>query len=142
MGSGIDYQQMGNTWTDSGSIVSLSLNGNLNIFDPRAGDKASRILHVSVISLSIAVELHTNRPNQGSQKGITASASTKDSTLFAGSYDGRVLAYETESGTISETTGSSHAGQVVAISASPDVLYSTGFDDCVRELRTTTKSFT
>lgn len=48
VGSGVDHQQVGNTWTASSGIVSLSLGGDLNIFDPRVGDKASKVFNVGL----------------------------------------------------------------------------------------------
>ena len=48
LGSGVDYHQVGVTWTDGDDIVSVSLFGDLNVFDKRVGDKPSRILHVSL----------------------------------------------------------------------------------------------
>lgn len=46
LGTGVDHQQVGGTWTEGDEIVSLSLSSDLNIFDKRVGDKASRIIRV------------------------------------------------------------------------------------------------
>jgi len=46
VGSGISHQQVGNVWSGETNLVSLSLSGDLNIFDPRIGDKPARILEV------------------------------------------------------------------------------------------------
>ena len=46
IGSTVEHQQVGNAWTEGGDIVSLSMNGNLNIFDKRVGDKPARVLYV------------------------------------------------------------------------------------------------
>ncbi len=35
-------------WNEENELVSLSLNGDLNVFDPRTGDKPVRVLVVSV----------------------------------------------------------------------------------------------
>ena len=52
VGSGVAHQQVGNTWFGESStegIVSLSVGGDLNVFDPRVSDKPSRILYVSTL---------------------------------------------------------------------------------------------
>lgn len=126
MGSGIDHQQVGNTWVGEDQIVSLSVGGNLNVFDRRTGDKPTKILY-------------------GAQKGITSSALSKDQTFYGGTYDGRILSYSVD-GEIKPVTGQSHTGQVVEL-ATPgnggaDTIYSAGFDDCVKEITATESSFT
>jgi WD repeat-containing protein 1 (actin-interacting protein 1) len=45
-GSAIGDQQIGNTWSAEHGIVSLSLSGDLNVFDPRVGDKPTRVYSV------------------------------------------------------------------------------------------------
>lgn len=47
LGSGVNHQQVGNTWSGDSSIVSLSISGDLNVFDPRIGDKPSKVFSVS-----------------------------------------------------------------------------------------------
>ena len=54
LGSGVNNQQVGNTWTAGDSIVSLSMSGDLNVFDKRVGDKPARVLYVSPASKSCA----------------------------------------------------------------------------------------
>jgi WD repeat-containing protein 1 (actin-interacting protein 1) len=46
LGSGVDHQQVGNTWAGPENIVSLSMSGTINIFDRRQGAKPSRFLFV------------------------------------------------------------------------------------------------
>jgi WD repeat-containing protein 1 (actin-interacting protein 1) len=46
LGTTIDTQQVGNAWTGDDDIVSLSMPGDLNVFDKRVGDTPSRILKV------------------------------------------------------------------------------------------------
>ena len=50
LGTGVDHQQVGNTWSGDKDIVSLSLSGDMNIFDQRVGDKPARVLSVSSVS--------------------------------------------------------------------------------------------
>ena len=49
LGSGVDHQQVGNVWSGESDIVSLSMTGDLNVFDPRVGDKPARIFQVWVL---------------------------------------------------------------------------------------------
>ena len=46
-GEGVEHQQVGNAWAPSanGEIVSLSFNGDLNVFDKRTGDKPVNVLY-------------------------------------------------------------------------------------------------
>jgi len=46
LGAGVDYQQVGGTWTEGDDIVSLSLSGDLNVLDKRVAAKPSRIIRV------------------------------------------------------------------------------------------------
>lgn len=52
LGTAVEFQQVGNTWTQGDDIVSLSLSGDLNIFDKRVGDKPARVLHVRLVFVS------------------------------------------------------------------------------------------
>ena len=54
LGAGVPFQQVGNTWTSGDAIVSLSMSGDLNVFDKRVGDKPASILHVCALSLYTA----------------------------------------------------------------------------------------
>ena len=53
LGTVVEHQQVGNAWTDSGDIVSLSVSGDLNIFDQRVGDKPARILKVCFTYIAV-----------------------------------------------------------------------------------------
>lgn len=48
VGSTVDDQQLGNTWSGENNLVSLSLGGNLNVFDPRTADNPARVFSVSL----------------------------------------------------------------------------------------------
>lgn len=52
LGTGVENQQVGNTWTAGDDIVSLSMSGDVNVFDKRVGDKPARVLLVSIIVFS------------------------------------------------------------------------------------------
>lgn len=116
LGSGVDHQQVGNTWTGGDDIVSLSISGDLNVFDKRVGDKPSRIL-------------------SGPQKSITAAVPVPSSpgTFLAGTADGRILSYS-DSGYV-HLEGQGHSALVSGLASSSDgKVYSVGFDDRVREI--------
>ncbi|KAI1787572.1 WD40 repeat-like protein [Ganoderma leucocontextum] len=115
LGSGVNHQQVGNTWTACDSIVSLSMSGDLNIFDKRVGDKPARVLY-------------------GPQKAITSAikAPSADSTFIVGTADGRVLAHTTE---YEYVGGEAHATLIAGLSASPSgTVHSVGLDDRLREI--------
>jgi hypothetical protein len=46
LGTGLQHQQVGNVWSSPDTIVSLSLSGDLNVFDKRSGEKPVKVLHV------------------------------------------------------------------------------------------------
>lgn len=48
VGSAVEDQQLGNTWSGESGLVSLSLGGNLNVFDPRTPNGPARIFTVRV----------------------------------------------------------------------------------------------
>lgn len=134
LGSGVNHQQVGNTWTGGDDIVSLSMSGDLNIFDKRVGDKPARVLNVLVppMLLDLSTDLECL---QGPQKSITTaiSAASSPGTFFAGTADGRILAYS-DSGYV-HLEGEGHCALVSGLAAAPDgKVYSVGFDDRVREI--------
>nr|ANC28029.1 WD-repeat protein [Polyporus umbellatus] len=114
VGSALDHQQVGNTWTAGDDIVSLSLSGELNIFDKRIGDKPIRILSAP-------------------QKAITSAVKTLGAATFlVGTASGRVLAFKDDYECVS---GDGHANLVSGLGISPSgTVYSVGFDDRLREI--------
>ena len=46
LGTSVGDQQVGNVWNEKNEFVSLSLNGELNVFDPRTSGKPVRVLVV------------------------------------------------------------------------------------------------
>ncbi|KAJ7717627.1 WD40 repeat-like protein [Mycena maculata] len=116
LGAGVSNQQVGNVWSRETDIVSLSLSGDLNVFDPRVGDKPARIV-------------------TGPQKPITAVAPTGSGTFLAGTADGRVVQYTAASGEAVVATGDGHTSLVVGLAAAPSgKVFSAGYDDRVREI--------
>lgn len=138
MGKAVDLQQVGNTWTEGDDIVSLSLNGDLNIFDKRVGDKPARVLHVCLCTplSQSALTLYQAPP-----RAITALAPTSSSgTFIAGLADGRVLSFSGSEYKYADGPG--HSNLVVGITSAPDgKVFSAGYDDQVRELSPETVSF-
>lgn len=47
VGTGVNHQQLGNVWSGEEDIVSLSMSGDLNVFDRCVGDKPARVFNVS-----------------------------------------------------------------------------------------------
>ncbi|KIM91564.1 hypothetical protein PILCRDRAFT_810844 [Piloderma croceum F 1598] len=116
LGAVINDQQVGNTWSGAEDIVSLSLSGDLNVFDRRSGDKPARVI-------------------SGPQKTINAIASRSPSTFVAGTADGRVLSYDASSGEATYIAGPGHSSLITGLaSGSSDKVFSIGFDDHVREI--------
>ncbi|KAH9855356.1 WD40 repeat-like protein [Lenzites betulinus] len=114
LGTGVNHQQVGNTWTEEDSIVSLSMSGDLNVFDKRVGDKPARVL-------------------SGPQKAITAALPGPSPTFFVGTADGRVLHHSDEG--YEHVGGEVHTNLVSGLSTAQDgKVYSVGLDDRLREL--------
>ena len=138
LGKAVDLQQVGNTWTEGGDIVSLSLGGDLNIFDQRMGDKPARVLHVCLptILASFALTLYQAPP-----KAITALTPTSSSgTFIAGLADGRVLSFSGSEYKYAD--GPAHSNLVVSMATASDgKVFSVGYDDQVREISSETASF-
>ncbi|KAJ2934186.1 hypothetical protein H1R20_g2912, partial [Candolleomyces eurysporus] len=123
LGAGVNNQQTGNTWSDNINIVSLSLSGDLNVFDPRDGDKPTRVFSAP-------------------QKAVNAITSPKnDETFLAGTADGRVFSYSSEESTV--LAGEGHPSVITGITTSPegDKAYSIGYDDHVREIDAASDSY-
>ncbi|CAE6532530.1 unnamed protein product [Rhizoctonia solani] len=122
LGSAIEHQQVGNTWAGD-NLVSLSLNGTLNIFDKRDGSKPTRTLYA-----------------RGPTHPISSIISPSTGTFLAGSNDGRVTSFTVAEGA-QPISGEAHKSQVVALAQSSDKVYSTGFDDNVRSIEVRENKF-
>jgi WD40 repeat protein len=112
----IPDQQMGVTWPagrSDGLVISVDLEGNLNYL-VEGSTKPSKVI-------------------QGHQKNITA-ATISEKTLYTGSYEGRVCAWDLATGEADKVDGDSHTNYVSGIAADPksDRLYSVGWDDTLR----------
>ncbi|KAJ2958502.1 hypothetical protein NQZ79_g5910 [Umbelopsis isabellina] len=123
-GSSFDEQQVGNLWSGS-NLLSVALSGEIRYLDKNSG-KASRTI-------------------QGHSKAITSLTSTKDETLFTGSYDGRVCSWsygsEQDKTLPQPMDGEHHTNQVTSMVAEGDTLFSAGMDDVVRIAKANDKSY-
>ncbi|KAH7925452.1 WD40 repeat-like protein, partial [Leucogyrophana mollusca] len=115
VGKGVNHQQVGNVWSGDSDLVSLSMSGDLNIFDSRSGDKPSRVF-------------------QAPQKAVTSAALSSSSTFLAGTADGRILSYDTSAGSVDLVAGDGHSNLVSAMASGSGKVFSAGFDDRVREI--------
>ncbi|KZP33736.1 WD40 repeat-like protein [Athelia psychrophila] len=116
LGAAVTDQQVGNVWSGAEDIVSLSLSGDLNIFDRRVADKPARVV-------------------KGTQKAISALAARPSADTFvAGTADGRVVSFDA-AGEASYVEGAGHATLITGIApAASGKLFSIGYDDRVREI--------
>ncbi|KAF5379228.1 hypothetical protein D9615_005866 [Tricholomella constricta] len=116
LGSGVEHHQVGNAWSGE-RIVSLSISGDLNVFDPRIGDKPSGILSAP-------------------QKSITATAPAGGNTFLGGTADGRLLSFSTSKGDSEHIPGAGHSNLISGLASNPEDhhVFSIGYDDRVREV--------
>jgi len=124
----IPDQQVGVVWPSGrsdGLIISVDLEGNLNYL-VNGSPTPSRVV-------------------RGHQKNITA-AGISGSTFFTGSYEGRVLAWDTTAGVAAKVEGDCHSNYVAGFTASDpkgeDDVYSVGWDDTLRSVSVANKIFT
>lgn len=124
----IPDQQVGVVWPtgrSDGLIVSVDLEGNLNYLVD-GNPKPTRVV-------------------RGHAKNITAAA-IAGSTFTTGSYEGRVLAWDTTTGLADKVEGAAHSSYVAGITTSDSKseaeLYSVGWDDTLRSMSVPDKIFT
>lgn len=124
----IPDQQVGVTWPggrSDGLLISLDLEGNLNYFH-EGKDGPVKVV-------------------RGHQKAVTAASYLPDSkTLWTGSYDGRARSWESSSGAAGPIDGEMHSNYVSGIAASSKEgrIYSVGWDDTLRTVDASQRSFT
>ncbi|KAH8832504.1 WD40-repeat-containing domain protein [Flagelloscypha sp. PMI_526] len=115
VGSDVNSQQVGNAWAETG-IVSLSLSGALNVFDPRQSQAATSTITAP-------------------QKSITVGAVTESGTFIAGTADGRVYSIDANAGSSSLISGNAHTNFVSGLATSAgNSIYTVGYDDKIREI--------
>ena len=119
MGSDVSSQQNGIVYANPNTVISVSLSGVLNIFDPRESSSSNRrVLH-------------------GPTKAITAS-SLSEGTFYAGSFDGTMKSFQIgashgdDEGYCKEVGGTGHGARVAAMSGDgKGKVWSAGWDDKV-----------
>lgn len=117
----VQDQQLGVVWPSrsDGTIISLSLNGNLNYLNTNSSKPAKII--------------------SGHSKNITAlavSSADSEPTLWTGDYEGRLCAWDTAKGTAETVEGERHTNIISGLTATPKAtnaqIYSVGWDDKIR----------
>jgi WD40 repeat protein len=104
-----------------GLIISVNLNGELSYF------------HEGKTDASIV---------RGHNKAITALRSGDDgASVWSGSFDGRVCQWDLKSGTASVMDGQAHTNQVVQFAGVKGQTYSVGWDDTLRIVDESAKTF-
>ncbi|KAL8740700.1 MAG: hypothetical protein Q9190_006630 [Brigantiaea leucoxantha] len=121
--------QVGVVWPSGRTdnlIVSLNLNGDLTYLN--AGTQ------------------NPQKVIQGHQKNITSLATTTASngnqTLFTGSSEGRVYAWDYPSGKAEIIDGEAHSNYISSLAASPKRIHSVAWDDSLRSIDAHAKVFT
>ena len=120
----IPDQQVGVCWPRDGLVISVDLEGNLNYLS-EGSSKPTQII-------------------QGHQKAITATGYTSESkTLWTGSSEGRICAWNTAAGSAEKADGPAHSNYVSGFATSPSDgrAYSVGWDDTIRTIDASTKTF-
>lgn len=124
----IPNQQVGVTWPSGrsgGLVISVDLEGNLNYLS-EGSDKPIKVV-------------------RGHQKAITAAGYTEDTkTLWTGSYEGRVCAWDVSTGAADKVDGEAPKNYVsgFASSKSDGRIHSVSWDDTLRTIDASTRSFT
>ena len=150
VGSGIGDQQVGNAWTTADKLVSLSTNGDLNIFDKRESTGGpAQIIQVRSPPKSISshcwhtpsLRIHNSDTTaislpQGPTKSLTASTLIPSaSTFYTGSYEGRIISGSMETGVLQNVNGDGHTNLISGLTgAEGGRVWSVGYDDKIREI--------
>lgn len=127
----VSDQQVGVVWPagrSDGLIISLSLTGDLNYLHANAS-KPTKVI-------------------SGHQKNITALATSETSsgqTLWTGSYEGRLCAWDVANGTAEAIEGDGHSNIISGLAATTagkhPQIYSVGWDDSLRLVDISAKTF-
>lgn len=107
-----------------GLIISINLKGELNYLN-EGKDAPVRVVN-------------------GHGKGITALSAGSDgsgSTLISGSFDGRVCQWDLKTGLATALDGQAHTNQVTQFAGVSGRTYSTGWDDTLRTVDESAKTF-
>ena len=127
--SSVQHQQVGVVWPKNrsdGLIISVDLDGNLNYLNLN-NPQPSKIV-------------------QSHQKSITAASITQNKTLWTGSSEGRVLAWDIAQGSARSIHGEQHKNYIASLSTSTQSqshskVYSAAWDDSLRQIDQESNSF-
>jgi len=114
VGTETDHQQLSCLWQGT-NIFSVSLSGDINIFDTSDYSKAPRVI-------------------SGHKKNITDVTVGKNNTIYTVSFDGVMVAWNAETGEAVKFAGKGHNSGVTAVTydSANDQLISIGIDDTLR----------
>ncbi|KAL0269939.1 UNVERIFIED_CONTAM: hypothetical protein PYX00_007514 [Menopon gallinae] len=123
MGNQVEDQQVSCLWQGQ-FLLSVSLSGFINYLDVNNPQKPFRIV-------------------KGHNKPITVLALSPDrNTIYTGSHDGFVTHWESSTGVNDRITGNGHGNQINGMKALSDFVYTCGIDDSIKQINTSTKSYT
>lgn len=123
----VPNQQVGVTWPagrSDGLVISVDLEGNLNYLT-EGSEKPAKVV-------------------SGHQGRITAAGLSDEKTLWTGSYEGRINAWDVATGAADKADGEAHSNYVAGIAPSVKEgrIYSVGWDDSLRTIDSSQHSFT
>jgi len=122
MGNEIGDMQVGCAWIGT-TILSISLNGNINYLDCDSPGKPKRVI-------------------KGHTKAIIASCLSEDKkTLFTASFDGLIYYWDLATGVGELIAGNGHRNQVQNMYCTGDKLITCGMDDTVRVVSVADKKY-
>lgn len=123
IGTTVDDQQVSCLWQGD-HLITVSLSGFITYLDVNNPEKPLRIV-------------------KGHNKPITVLGLSDDrSTIYTGSHDGAVTAWNSGSGTNDRVAGAGHGNQINGIRSAGDVIYTCGIDDSLREISVEGNTYT
>lgn len=121
-GTTVEDQQLGTLWQGA-HLLTVALSGYINYLDVNNPAKPHRVL-------------------RGHNKNITALAvDDRSATLYTGSYDGRVCAWNASSGASEVFSGKGHTNEVTDMLLLRGALVTGGMDDVIRTSDAASRQF-
>jgi len=123
MGSGVEDQQVGCLWSGP-HMISVSLSGFINYLDPSHPEGPVKVV-------------------KGHNKPITAMGLSPDrKSIYTSDSEGRIITWDSETGTNTRIEGKGHGAQVNGlISSGSNTLATIGFDDTLRSIDVSSGEF-
>ncbi|GLH10745.1 Protein will die slowly [Gryllus bimaculatus] len=123
MGSQVEDQQVSCLWQGQ-YLLTVSVGGFITYLDVNNPNKPLRVV-------------------KGHNKPITVLALSPDrSTIYTGSHDGHITAWDANSGENDRIQGVGHGNQINGMKAVGNFLYTCGIDDSVKQIDIGSKSYT